>query len=215
MPKAFVFHRTLSGIATNCKRLLIHWCVPMQQRAQDGCSCVRNAYNGLLNVCGSNKYVAVFLFGSPIYWFIGAIVVYSPTWNETSSTRNYYRDVISSPMYTILAILSFAWLLAAFAVLRFWPNLVSISVFIYEAFGHWCIISLIILLYVSGIGSPLVTGTLTRMYFAFITLPVFLLLLSSEILRTHRSKMFGNNVSQDRMIDMPAASVNDQIPANI
>jgi hypothetical protein len=158
--------------------------------------------------------VAVFLFGSPIYWFIGAIVVYSPTWNE-ASTRNYYRDVISSPMYTILAILLFAWLLAAFAVLRFWPNLVSISVFIYEAFGHWCIISLAILAYVSGIGSTLVSGTLTRMYFAFITFPIFLLLLSSEILRTHRSKMFGNNVSQDRMIDMPAASVNDQTPANI
>jgi hypothetical protein len=186
----------------------------MQQRAQDGCSCVRDAYNGLLNICGSNKYVALFFFGSPIYWIIGAIISYTPQWND-AARKEYYQRVISSPVYTILAILSFAWLFASFAVLRFWPNLVSVSVFIYEAFGHWCIISLVILAYVSGIGSPLVNGELMRMYFAFIALPIFLLLLSSEILRTHRSKMFGNNVSQDRMIEMPAASVNDQTPADI
>ena len=185
----------------------------MATKVQDGCRCVRDSYNGLLKLCGSNKYVVAFLFGSPVYWTIGAIVSYTSTWNGVSST--YYRSMISNPAFTVLAILALAWLFAIFAVLRFWPNLVSISVFIYEAFGHFCLVSLAILAYVQGSGSAYVTTELMRMYFAFIAFPIFLLLLSAEILRTHRSKMFSHNVSQDRMIEIPSTTVNDEAPSSI
>jgi hypothetical protein len=192
---------------------------------KDGCIFVRDFYNGLLKLCGTNKWVASFLFGSPVYWTIGAIIIYSPEWNENSTTRAYYRNLISSPVYTILSILSFAWLLALFAVLRFWPNLVSISVFIYEAFGHWCLVTLAVLAYVQG--SPITASNasdreneemkkaLIRMYFAFIAMPIFLLLLSAEILRTHRSKMFSHNVSQDRMMENSTASSSQQVPSEL
>ena len=160
------------------------------------------------------RYVVAFLFGSPVYWTIGAIIVYSPKWNESASTVAYYRSTISTPVFTILAILSLSWLVAIFAVLRFWPNLVSISVFIYEAFGHWCLISLAILAYASA-GTTLVTVELMRMYLSFIGFPILLLLLNAEVLRTHRSKMFSHNVSQDRMIEIPATTANEEIPSSI
>ena len=192
---------------------------------KDGCIFVRDIYNGLLKLCGTNKWVTSFLFGSPVYWTIGAIIIYSPDWNKNSYTRAYYQNLISSPVYTILSILSFAWLLAIFAVLRFWPNLVSISVFIYEAFGHWCLVTLAVLAYVQG-GPARASGLsqvedealkkdLIRMYFAFIAMPVFLLLLSAEILRTHRSKMFSHNVSQDRMMENTTASTSQQVPSDL
>jgi hypothetical protein len=198
---------------------------------KDGCIFVRDVYNGLLKLCGTNKWVASFLFGSPVYWTIGAIIIYSPEWNENDRKRAYYKNLISSPVYTILSILSLAWLLAIFAVLRFWPNLVSISVFIYEAFGHWCLVTLAVLAYVQGgpatcgLASPTsgyqvsdeeLKKALIKMYFAFIAMPVFLLLLSAEILRTHRSKMFSHNVSQDRMMENTAASSSShQVPSDL
>ena len=189
---------------------------------KDGCIFVRDIYNGLLKLCGTNKWVTSFLFGSPVYWTIGAIIIYSPDWNKNSYTRAYYQNLISSPVYTILSILSFAWLLAIFAVLRFWPNLVSISVFIYEAFGHWCLVTLAVLAYVQGGPSGYSKETdeemkkaLIKMYFAFIAMPVFLLLLSAEILRTHRSKMFSHNVSQDRMMENSTASSSQQVPSEL
>lgn len=187
----------------------------MAAKVQDGCRCVRDAYNGLLNACGSNKHVVAFLFGSPVYWTIGAIIVYAPTWNESASTAAYYRSTISTPVFSILAILSLAWFVAIFAVLRFWPNLVSISVFIYEAFGHWCLISLAILAYVSVGNIFGVTVNLMRMYLSFIGFPILLLLLNAEILRTHRSKMFSHNVSQDRMIEIPETTAKEEIPSSI
>jgi hypothetical protein len=180
----------------------------MANRSLDGCVFVRNAYNGFLDVCATNKFVTAFLFGSPVYWTIGTIIYYSPTWNKDPSQ---YKNQISSPVYTVLAIISATWLLAIFAVLRFWPNLLSISVFVYETFGHWCLVTLAILGYISGT----VPIALTQQYFAFIGMPVLLLLLSAEILRTHRSKMFSHNVSQDRMMENAAASPNEQVPAEL
>jgi hypothetical protein len=53
------------------------------------------------------------------------------------------------------------------------------------------------------------------MYFAFIAMPIFLLLLSAEILRTHRSKMFSHNVSQDRMMENSTASSSQQVPSEL
>jgi hypothetical protein len=219
---------------------------------RDACSSVRDFYNGLLKACGTNKWVALFLFGSPVYWQIGAIILYQAIWNENSVTQAYFKQLISGPVYTILSILSFSWLLAIFAVLRFWPNLLSISVFLYEAFGHWCLVTLAVLLYIYGtpsfmsdknssgsssqppqclcekdqFGNPKTEKgklvgcvdcqtVLMRMYFAFIAMPIFLLLLSAEILRTHRSKMFSHNVSQDRMIENAAPAPAELQPAEL
>jgi hypothetical protein len=218
---------------------------------RDACSSVREFYNGLLKACGSNKWVTLFLFGSPVYWQIGAIILYQAVWNESAITASYFKQLISSPVYTILSILSCSWLLAIFSVLRFWPNLLSISVFVYEAFGHWCLVTLAVLLYIYGtpsfmsdkssssssppqclcekdsMGNPKYDNNrkpigcvdcqtvLMRMYFAFVAMPIFLLLLSAEILRTHRSKMFSHNVSQDRMIENAASAPVELQPAEL
>jgi hypothetical protein len=191
---------------------------------QDGCIFVRDVYNGFLKICGTNKYVTSFLFGSPVYWTIGAVIVYSPDWNKDQQTQVYYKNTIASPVYTVLSILSFTWLLASFAVLRFWPNLVSVPVFVYEVFGHWCLVTLVLLAYVSGSPSFFSTdqvkdqdlkNALMKMYVAFIAMPICLLLLSAEILRTHRSKMFSHNVSEgDRMIETPG-SANSKTPSEL
>jgi hypothetical protein len=196
--------------------------------------------------------VTLFLFGSPVYWQIGAIILYQAIWNESDITASYFKQLISSPVYTILSILSCSWLLAMFSVLRFWPNLLSLSVFVYEAFGHWCLVTLAVLLYIYGTPSFMsdkssssstppqclceknadgsfkrdkATGkqigcvdcqtVLMRMYFAFVAMPIFLLLLSAEILRTHRSKMFSHNVSQDRMIENAASAPVELQPAEL
>jgi len=84
-------------------------------------------------------------------------------------------------------------------------------VFVYETFGHWCLVTLAILGYISGT----VPIALTQQYFAFIGMPVLLLLLSAEILRTHRSKMFSHNVSQDRMMENTTASTSQQAPSDL
>jgi hypothetical protein len=175
---------------------------------KDGCVFVRDAYNGFLNLCGSNRWVSTFMFGGPVYWFMGCIIYYSKIWGDGN-----YRNTVASPAYTILAILMFSWCLAIFSVFRFWPNLLSISIFIHESFGHWCLVSLMMLWYISN-QSISITAELMKMYFALIALPILLLLIGAEILRTHRSKMFSHNVSQDRMIERPG-SANGQVPSEL
>jgi hypothetical protein len=60
-----------------------------------------------------------------------------------------------------------------------------------------------------------ITAELMKMYFALIALPILLLLIGAEILRTHRSKMFSHNVSQDRMMENTTASTSQQVPSDL
>jgi hypothetical protein len=67
------------------------------------------------------------------------------------------------------------------------PNLLTFSIFVYTSIGHWCLISLFVflcyLMYYTPIGS-------TASLLAALMPPILLLLLSGDVLRSVRTRLY-------------------------
>jgi len=139
----------------------------------DRCSGLRKSYNALLKLCASNNVGAAILSGLPFYYVL-CVSVYQ------SVDRIFLQAIFGSSVWIFTSILLISWLIACLAIWKTLPNLLSVSVFVYTAMGHWCLISgLIVLFYVSSQVPLYVTG-----YLLSAMVPsIGFLLLSGDILR--------------------------------
>lgn len=148
----------------------------------DRCSGLRKSYAAILKGCASNNLVAALLSGLPFYYSL-SVGIY-----QSVGAHSYLTAIFGSSVWIFMSILLIAWLLAGFAIWKTLPNLLSVSVFVYTAMGHWCLISgLIVMFYVSSQVPLNVTG-----YLLTAMLPsIALLLLSGDILRGVRGRLYG------------------------
>jgi hypothetical protein len=92
----------------------------------------RKAYASIIKAFAANNIVALFVTGVPIYYILSLGI-----YQTARSVISYY----TSAVWVFLSILIVAWVIAAIAVWKTMPNLLTVGVFIYKAFGYWCLVS--------------------------------------------------------------------------
>jgi hypothetical protein len=132
----------------------------------DYCLGCRKAYASIIKTTAANNIIALAVAGIPIYY-----IIYQYT----------------SAVWVLMSIFIIAWIIAAIATWKVMPNLLSFSIFIYKAFGYWCLVStFIVAFYVS----PYISGTLLS-YALWCLMPsILFLLVCGDILRAVRSRLY-------------------------
>ena len=103
---------------------------------RDYCKGCRTSYNAILGLLSANTIVAIAITGIPNYILIAL----------SASQWSYFAySIYSSATYTILGFLLAAWIIASASMIRVYPNLLSVSVFIYKCLAHWSLVSLLIM----------------------------------------------------------------------
>jgi hypothetical protein len=103
--------------------------------ARDYCKGLRSSYNAFITLLSSNSIVAVLFAGIPLYIMIG--------WSTTDLTMLPY---ISGFIYLLLSLICISWVLAILCMWRLYPNLLSVSVFVYNSLAHWSLVSILMVL---------------------------------------------------------------------
>ncbi len=65
-------------------------------------------------------------------------------WSTTDLTRLPY---ISGFIYLLLGLICASWILAILCMWRLYPNLLSVSVFVYNSLAHWSLVSILMVLF--------------------------------------------------------------------
>ena len=105
-------------------------------QVNDYCKGCRAFYKAIIGLLARNNIVAILFVGTPIYILIAL-----------AASQIAIYSVYSSIVYTILAILCIAWILGTVCILRVYPNLLTISIFIYNCIAHWSLVSVIIMIF--------------------------------------------------------------------
>jgi hypothetical protein len=104
----------------------------------DRCKGCRTTYNAIIGAIASNTVISILFTGIPTYLLITL---------SASQLSYFVISLFSSAAYTILAVLLTAWILAILSAIRTYPNLLSLSIFIYKCLAHWSLVSLLIILF--------------------------------------------------------------------
>jgi hypothetical protein len=161
---------------------------PRPQR--DYFSGLRKAYNGILSGLSSNNVLALLICGAPFYYGLG-FSIYG------TAMRSYAATALGGAAWAFMTILLIAWILAAIAVRKTMPNLLSVSVFIYTTMGHWCLVSgFIVAVYVSS----MVPFTYTSYLLSAFLPSILFLIFCGDVLRALRRRMY-------EQINPPTAAV--------
>lgn len=155
----------------------------------DRCKSVREFYSVILTKAVAIHWIAIFLCGLPLYYLIGLIILMPKTIAIT---------FLSGAMYILLSVMSFAWIFSGICIWRVWPNGLTISIFIFKAVGYWSLVSFIILIFY---GTSVLQVNMIMYLVATFMPEVILLLITSDILRTIRTKQYQQEV------DIPVAVV--------
>lgn len=142
---------------------------------------IRKAYNSTIRGFASNDIIAIILTNIPYLYSFGICVynILHPT---------FFQSMI----WLFFAILTITEILTIISVRKTMPNLLTFSIFIYTAFGHWCIITNILMIfYVSAY-----YGIVSFM-FATLCPSAILLLFCGDILRAMRRRMY------DKIAELP------------
>lgn len=103
----------------------------------DRCKGCRAAYNAIIRAIGSNNIISILFSDIPNYLLI-----------SFAATRFFVvHSLFTSASYTIMSVLLVAWILAIISTLRVYPNLLSVSIFVYKCLAHWSLVSLLIVLF--------------------------------------------------------------------
>jgi hypothetical protein len=145
--------------------------------ARDYCSGVRKAYYAITKALASNNIVAALFTGIPYYYLFG-VGTY-----QTRMTIGYYSSVI----WVFSAILIIAWLIGLFAMWKTMPNLLTFTIFIYKAFGYWCLVSFFIV--VCYLTAYIPSGWLGFVVAAILPSILFLLV-CADVLREVRTRLY-------------------------
>jgi len=138
----------------------------------------RKAYASIIKAFAANNIVALFVTGVPIYYILSLGI-----YQTARSVISYY----TSAVWVFLSILIVAWVIAAIAVWKTMPNLLTVGVFIYKAFGYWCLVSsFLVAIYLS----PYVPGIVLS-YALWALMPsIAFLLICGDILRSVRTRLY-------------------------
>lgn len=150
------------------------------QRGRDTCRSIRKTYDAILKVLTAWRWLPAILVGIPVFYIIG-FLIYS------SAMTSLLAPFLSGTGYTIFGVLMLAWILAIISIWKTYPNLISVSVFIYKCIGHWSLVSFLILLFYG-----MHYGAATHIYYlvAFLLPPILLLLFCADMMRATRTRMF-------------------------
>ena len=161
----------------------------------DYCVGCRKAYASIIKTIAANNVVALAVAGIPIYYIL-SLGIY-----QASGSIMYYY---TSAVWVLMTIFIIAWLIAGLATWKVMPNLLSFSIFIYKAFGYWCLVStFIVAFYVS----PYVPGVVLS-YALWCLMPsILFLLVCGDILRAVRSRLY-------EMLEQTVHSTTDTVPVN-
>jgi len=138
----------------------------------------RKAYASIIKAFAANNIVALFVTGVPIYYILSLGI-----YQSARSVLSYY----TSAVWVFLSILLVAWVIAAIAVWKTMPNLLTVGVFIYKAFGYWCLVSsFLVAIYLS----PYVSSSILS-YALWALMPsIAFLLICGDILRSVRTRLY-------------------------
>jgi hypothetical protein len=151
------------------------------QRGRDTCRSMRKTYDAILKVLTAWRWLPAILVGIPVVYIIG-FLIYS------SAMTSLLASFLSGTGYTIFGVLMIAWILVIISIWKTYPNLISMSVFIYKCIGHWSLVSFLILLFYG-----MHYGSAAHYYLvAFLLPPILLLLFCADILRAIRTRMFAD-----------------------
>jgi len=154
--------------------------LPQPRPHRDYFSGLRKAYNGVLSGLSSNNVLALLVCGAPFYYGLG-FSIYG------SAMRTYAATALGGAAWAFMTILLIAWIIAAIAVRKTMPNLLSISVFIYTTMGHWCLVSgIIVAVYVSSMVPFIYTSYLLSAFLPSILFLIF----CGDVLRALRRRMY-------------------------
>lgn len=104
--------------------------------ARDYCKGLRGFYKALTDLLATNNIVAMLFGGIPLYMMIG--------WSTTDLTKLPY---IGGFIYLILVLIALSWLIAGVCMWRLYPNLLSVSIFVYNSLAHWALVSILMVLF--------------------------------------------------------------------
>lgn len=144
---------------------------------RDYCSGLRKSYDAITKALASNNIVAALFTGLPYYYLFG-VGTY-----QTRMTIGYY----TSAVWVFSAILTIAWLIGLFAMWKTMPNLLTFTIFIYKAFGYWCLVSFFIV--ICYLTAYLPSGWLGLIVAAILPSILFLLV-CADVLREVRTRLY-------------------------
>jgi hypothetical protein len=153
----------------------------------DACSSLRKSYAACLRALTLNRWIGGACTLLPIAYIFSFML--------TNSVGSYALAVyLMGPGWTIFSVLLMAWILMVICLWQRCPNLLSVSIFLFTCFGHWALVSFVVVLgYASRDLSRTSVAAATQLgsYFtAGLLPPVLLLLLAADVLRTQRDRMF-------------------------
>ena len=145
---------------------------------RDYCKGCRSTYNAILGLLSQNNVLATIIAGLPNYILIGLC----------ASQWSYFAySIYSSATYTILAFLLLAWIISIISIFKVYPNLLTVSIFVYKCLAHWSIVSLLIMIFYGWKYVPMqIVGSLLGTLFPLI----ISLFLCGDVLVSVRRRLF-------------------------
>lgn len=144
----------------------------------DYCKGCRKTYSAALELLASNNWIVGAMTGMPLYYLATMMIVYH---------RAYFVAYLGGGAYSFLGILIAAWINAGVCLWRFWPNGLTLSIFVMKAFGYWSFVSFFILLFYGVSRLPVEIAT----YLVVLIMPeILLLLFTADVLRAARTRHF-------------------------
>jgi hypothetical protein len=170
--------------------------------SRDCCAPCRKGCNGFMSILAANRSLAALIAGGPVLYILGFVIYYAVN-------PFPYMAYVSTPAFILFGFIVAAWILAIISLACKFPNVLTISIFVYKALGHWSLVSFLLLLFYgfaqlgSAYDSFLAGGILPQ---------IALLLFCSEVMIASRSRMFRefeakNAPPPTASIDIPGVSV--------
>lgn len=144
--------------------------------ARDNCKALRSSYNAITTLLSSNNIVAILFAGIPLYMMIG--------WSTTDLTMLPY---ISGFIYLLLSLITIAWIIAWISIFRIYPNLLSVTIFVYKSLAHWSLVSILMMLFYGWSFLPLY---LYGKLLAALMPLILTLYICGDVLRMVRQRLF-------------------------
>jgi hypothetical protein len=151
----------------------------------DACSSLRKTYGACLRALTVSRWVGGLCSLLPVAYILIFMI--------SNSVGSFpYAVYLTGPGYTMFAILFAGWILMAVCLWQRCPNLLSVTIFLFTCFGHWALVTFVIILgYVSsGLHNINIAANFSSYLTAALLPPILLLLFAADILRAQRSRMF-------------------------
>ena len=160
---------------------------PRSPKGCDACRSLRKSYAALLRALTFSRWVSGALSLLPIIYVLLFLIA--------NSVGQYaYSAFLTGPGYTIFAVLLLSWGVMAISLWKTCPNLLTLSIFAFTCFGHWALVTFVIILgyVVSAISLTNFTAAtgVSNLLTAALLPPILLLLFAADVMTTQRARMY-------------------------